>query len=630
MAVSLLLYMAVSQVLFATGPSNAAPPSQQQIERLIEALGDVNYFVRQKAESELGKIGFEAVEALTKATRHDDVEIALRADRLLCLIRSNWGLAGDPSRVRQLLADYESQDDNSRQTRIVSLIDLADNQGIPAVCRIIRYERSLVVAKAAALRLLETKAGEVAGPDLAAVLPQRSILTPLLGLDSITKTDVAAMLRKGLGPCHRAPSRWVLGWLQTRQDPKALAGLWTQLVSEEESLLFRQPRDTSSAIIESLLRFRVASLRKIDRSADAVDSVERLIRLHRGDSSELFRLLDWLIDQKDWPATRLMENRCKATIAESAELLYLVAEAQARRGDAAIAEQSAGQALRLNPASDEASLAMHFQAGENLEQRGRLDWATKEWEHVIHSATPQSPVGIVVARRLAELYHDLGDEQRAAETLGRIEKALARRSSQWPLMSQDHTEMGTLGTLRARMYYFSACHWKVQGNRTKQRECLDKALATQCYDIEVLIECYQISDSTASYHARVRELIDKRLCELREQAADFGPHSAAAEPCNEFAWLVANTEGDLNEALQFSKRSLELVGDNGAFCDTLARVYAAKGEYENAWKYQSRAAEKLPFNRAIQKQLALFRKKLDEKNGKDTKAKQAEKGSGNG
>ena len=30
-------------------------------------------------------------------------------------------------------------------------------------------------------------------------------------------------------------------------------------------------------------------------------SVERLIKLHHGDSSELVRLLGWLIDQKDWP-----------------------------------------------------------------------------------------------------------------------------------------------------------------------------------------------------------------------------------------------------------------------------------------------------------------------------------------
>ena len=88
---------------------------------------------------------------------------------------------------------------------------------------------------------------------------------------------------------------------------------------------------------------------------------------------------------------------------------------------------------------------------------------------------------------------------------------------------------------------------------------------------------------------------------------------AADQPCNEFAWLAANTEGDLDEALRLSKRSLELVGEQGAFRDTLARVYFAKGDYADAVKHQTLAAELLPHVRAVQKQLALFRKKASEK-----------------
>jgi tetratricopeptide (TPR) repeat protein len=138
-------------------------------------------------------------------------------------------------------------------------------------------------------------------------------------------------------------------------------------------------------------------------------------------------------------------------------------------------------------------------------------------------------------------------------------------------------------------------------------------LATESYDIEVLIECFQIPDSPADYHTKIRRLIEKRLCELREQVADLGTDPAAAQTCNEFAWLAANTEGDLEEALRLSKRSLELVGEQGAFCDTLARVYFAKGDYAEAVKHEIRAAELLPHTHAVQKQLVLFRKKAGEK-----------------
>ncbi len=602
----MLLLISSAQVLSAAEPPTALPPSAkrihrpiegheslpaspEQIGRLIEALGNADYFVRQNAEADLGKIGFDAVDALAAATEQDDLEVATRASRLLYAIRSNWVLPGDPANVSQFLAGYESQDDNNREFRINRLIGLPENQGIPTVCRVIRYERSLLLAKTAALRLIGAMAGEA------------------------PTADLAVTLQKGLTGCRRAPARWVLAWLPARQDPQALVGLWTKLAAGEEELLFRRPRDTSLAVVESLLRFQIAALRKIDRGADAADSVERLIKLRRGGPAELAELLNWLIEQKDWPATRLVEHRCQATIAASADLLYLVAEAQFRRGEAAAAERSAGRALNFDPDNDDMSLETHYRTGLNLEQRGRFDWASKEWERVLHHAPPHSPIGIITARSLAELYHDIEQDQRAAETLGGIDNAYAGRSNHWILLNEEYGDPVTLGTLRARLDYFHACDWKTRGDRARQREYLDKALATQSCDIEVLIDCYQMPDSPADYRAKIRELVGKQLCELREKIADLGANRIAAQPCNEFAWLAANTEGDLDEALRLSKRSLDLVGESGAFRDTLARVYFAKGDYASALKHETRAAELMPYHHDVQKALVLYRKTASEK-----------------
>lgn len=220
--------------LAATQSPSAPPPSAEQIRRLIRALGDSDYFVREKAASDLGKLGFDAVDALTAATESDDMEIAARANRLLHLIRGNWSVPGEPPVVSRLLADYESQDDSNREVRIARLVDLPQDQGAAAICRVIRYERSLLLAKTAAVRLLAALAGDAVKPDL------------------------AATLHKGLGPCRRAPARWVLAWLKVRKDPQALAGLWTQLAAEEDGILLRQPRDSSLTIVENLLRFQIA------------------------------------------------------------------------------------------------------------------------------------------------------------------------------------------------------------------------------------------------------------------------------------------------------------------------------------------------------------------------------------
>ena len=64
----LLFFFPSPPISFRRGSSCRRFASPEQIHRLIEALGDADYFVRQKAESDLGKIGFDAVEALTAAS----------------------------------------------------------------------------------------------------------------------------------------------------------------------------------------------------------------------------------------------------------------------------------------------------------------------------------------------------------------------------------------------------------------------------------------------------------------------------------------------------------------------------------------------------------------------------------
>ena len=81
---------------------------------------------------------------------------------------------------------------------------------------------------------------------------------------------------------------------------------------------------------------------------------------------------------------------------------------------------------------------------------------------------------------------------------------------------------------------------------------------------------------------------------------------------NQFAWLVGNTEGDFDEALRYSKKSIELKPGYGGYYDTLAHVYFAKGDYENALKTQTKAAELEPHSGQIARKLAVFRKKWEE------------------
>ena len=98
-------------------------------------------------------------------------------------------------------------------------------------------------------------------------------------------------------------------------------------------------------------------------------------------------------------------------------------------------------------------------------------------------------------------------------------------------------------------------------------------------------------------------LIEKALRKL-QQRIDQEPD--AANPYNEYAWLVANTEGDLVRATRYSKRSLELDFDSASFLDTLAHCYAADENPEEAIRCQVVALRKDPGSNTIKKNLQKF------------------------
>ena len=144
--------------LEAETPAEKTSKAEQQkkIAALVEQLGDKDYFVRQKAQEELSRMGFEAFEALTAAATNDDLEIATRAKYLLKLMRVEWTDATDPPEVKRLLKGYEMLDAENREERIHALAALPDGKATPALCRLARFEKSNVLSKRAALELMQS------------------------------------------------------------------------------------------------------------------------------------------------------------------------------------------------------------------------------------------------------------------------------------------------------------------------------------------------------------------------------------------------------------------------------------------------------------------------------------------
>jgi tetratricopeptide (TPR) repeat protein len=181
-----------------------------------------------------------------------------------------------------------------------------------------------------------------------------------------------------------------------------------------------------------------------------------------------------------------------------------------------------------------------------------------------------------------------------------------------------------MATVRAQMYYYFACHWESQGDAKQQRENIEKAAKESPKDVNALIGFYRLPDLKPEEKQKVVQTIEQVSEELREsirnnQRSPDNPRETVAAStkegydCNQFAWLIANTVGDLDEALKYSKRSVELQPTSGGLYDTLAHVYYAKGDYESAVSTQKKALELEPHSGLIKKKLDVFEKALAEK-----------------
>ena len=171
------------------------------------------------------------------------------------------------------------------------------------------------------------------------------------------------------------------------------------------------------------------------------------------------------------------------------------------------------------------------------------------------------------------------------------------------------------------MEFLFAEHEALQDDRTKQREHLDKAVALDPTNADVLIAMYRLPDVDEAYRAKTLRLIQATAAAF-EKEIKASPNATA---WNQWAWLICNTEGDFKKAISFSRMSVATASklarhsqieipytaaDEAGYLDTLGHCYYAQGDYENAVKYQQQAAYLMPHSKIIGRQLDVFKKAL--------------------
>jgi len=568
-----------------------------QVTQLIQQLGDEQYAARQRAQEQLGDLGMATFDALLEACRHEDVEIALRARYLIRSMPVRWTTDSDSTAVRNVLRHYDQTNHAERRNRMQQLARLENSQGIPAICRLMRFESDGLLSKQAALCAMHHTAPS----------------------DQQQKAALADLIRKHVGASKRPASVWLRTYAQTLVAPELAIVAWDQ-ITQAELLTFAQfPQQTDRRLVRDLLRWQVDLLRRLERQEESLVVVRRTIDLLEGRREELFDFVDWLLDRKAWGVVDEVADRFPYEFYQRPKLVYRLAEARHLRGDHESALETAERALKMEPGKPD----HHNLMAGYLTSRLLYDWAEAEYRYVLELTDREDSSHIEARFFLSDMLFDIQREFDAAEIL----TVAAETIEQNPRVLSQLPFRRTPSEVRGATYYYYAMHHARRGDYLEQQKRLRQAVAADPANPDFMIAMYRCPNPEPAWKAdamqrinaakdRLRQQISLLEEEVRENPGDAAKRQGAIEALateyNELAWLISNTEGDYAAAVRYSKKSLESRADNAAFLDTLARCHYANGDLKNAVKSQQRAAELAPYYQQIHRQLEAFQKELAE------------------
>ena len=588
--------------------ASPSPYSTSLIQSLIADLGNEEYLKRRDAESRLLGIGVAAFDELQAAEFNPDLEIATRARYILYQIRIQWIRPNDNATVRKVFSNYGSLATEDRRQIIRLMVTQLGDEALGPLCRIARFDPSPQLCREAALVVLQKKNS----------------------LQLHEPTMRATILRE-IGEGQSPPTQWLRVFAdqilqRNRVDPR-----WSALIDTEIRLLKEQSEETQrrylvklldyhrdlaalhdSSMVFDILRRRVDLLSGLgmngnlpeDSSSGRWDRLIANLQDHNGTHhAPLASSLVWTIENEQWDAYLRLEEHYATAFDDDRLLLYLGALAHGKQENVELSEQYLKRVFEFKLPS----LQLHNSYATIIGALGRHDWAEREWRLVIDRVPLTEEIALRACIELAILrLHDRQEYQEgvdlltaaidAIETDEDIKNALVKNHRTRALVSQ---------TLPGRKAYLEAFARKAQGDHEGERKFLDKAYQYSRSDPDIMIAMYHSEDASEDYQKRVRKQIT-HYCSTVELAIEKNGNNTSAQLYNIYAWLVSNTEGDYQKALQYSLRSLELQPGDPSYLDTLGRCYYAVGDLDNAIKYQRRAVAKQPHLQVMRRQLKFF------------------------
>jgi tetratricopeptide (TPR) repeat protein len=574
------------------------------VAELIEQLGDESYATRMRARESLQRIGLEAFDQLRLAQFHSDSEIAMSAKFLISSLMVSWSKESDPEEVRETLLEYGGCSESERSSRIDRLAEFPQRIGLPALVRITCYEPSLPLSDRAALALMRQPMAD----------------------DAAVRRHHSEQILETLADNQRQAADWLRAYADDLVSGDYSRERWRQLIAQ-------QRRDIDSAATrqasrESVLelvrvcatRAAMAGMREeaIELSAEHMDLIPPTTR-------GLVDACNWAIENGLHPIVLDLRQEHTHLFDRQALLLYSAAEAKMVAGETAEAEQWAQQASAISPLPEgpdekgamqpkeiEDAALSHREIGMKLIERGLFDWAEREFRMIIDSLGLDS---IPAARARADLAEMLGELQRHQDVVDLLRPLVDRVEKDDKLKQRLLMNFFDYRQVGSNMEYHEALASIEQGDGASAKPKLVEAFRDNPRNVDILITMYRLEGDDAWRDLVMRMLevstqqIDQTILnqrdEIRRGGRDRDSEELLSDQLNQYAWLISNTEGNLQKALSYSLESIEL-SSHWAKLDTCARCYFAVGDLDNAIRMQKRALKLMPHSPPLRRQLEQF------------------------
>lgn len=646
--VSTLAYSGSGERPAFPDPSTTSPA---EIARLINGLAADSYATRIRCRDRLMRIGLAAFDQLREARDHPDNEVAIVARRLTSGLRVRWATPADSADARELLSEYGSHSPAERRKRIAELAALPRRDAFSPLLRLARFETEPTLARTAALALigLDTLPRAQANSDPADSPAADS------ARDGKQMRKEAAQIESTIKDRERISDQWLWQFASDLRAGQPRVQAWLDLIGRNRENLAVEEADSASesdvstSQLLQLVWILAERALTYGQDADALEMVVENVDLIPARTRNLIPTAAWALDHSLYEAVVAMHDAHPALYEKSPILLYSAAESLTRLERQSEAAELVDVALGINPLprrsereadedapddatpskSDEAA-AMHPQTIEThaeahimiatqLVDRGLFQWAEKEYDLVIDRLPIDNPYSSFARLRLALMFGELLRHAAVIETLT-------------PLAERIDQDDEFRDRLNARRFPYADVHSNIDyhrgllmiehGEADAAKSVLRGAFEMNPRNIDILIAMYRLKggpqweSDVAKTLAEHIELASNRITEIRASVQRAGGFRRSkrdlANALNAYAWLVGNTEGDLQRALRCSKESLKLIPNKPELMDTCARCYFALGDLQAAVDMQAKACEIMPHSPPLQRQLEEFRDALGE------------------